>query len=104
MPVQEATVAAAKNQPATPSAPPPPEKAAQTRDDVYQRLAEAAAVLQKLEPHSPIPYLIRRAVDLGAMPFPQLMKALISDVKALDEMNRGLGIKEPPPEKEKDKK
>jgi type VI secretion system protein ImpA len=58
-----------------------------------------------MEPHSPIPYLIRRAVDLGAMPFPLLMKALISDAKALDEMNRGLGIKEPEKEKaEKEKK
>jgi len=95
-PAQQATVAAGKNPPEAPGAPPPPEKAELTRDAVYQRLAEAAAVLQKLEPHSPIPYLIRRAVDLGAMPFPQLMKALISDAKALDEMNRGLGIKEPP--------
>jgi type VI secretion system protein ImpA len=84
----------------------PPEKpAAPTRADVYQRLAEAAAMLQQMEPHSPIPYLIRRAVDLGAMPFPLLMKALISDAKALDEMNRGLGIKEPEKEKaEKEKK
>jgi type VI secretion system protein ImpA len=104
VPGQEATVAAGKNQPAAPGAPPPPEQAELTRDAVYQRLAAAAAVLQKLEPHSPIPYLIRRAVDLGAMPFPQLMRALISDAKTLDEMNRGLGIKEPPPEKEKEKK
>jgi type VI secretion system protein ImpA len=79
----------------------PMEKAVLTREGVYQQLAEAAAVLQKMEPHSPIPYLIKRAVDLGAMSFPQLMKALISDAKALDEMNRGLGIKDAPPEKDK---
>jgi type VI secretion system protein ImpA len=89
----------AENRPSAPGEAPPPEKSVPTRTQVYQRLAEAAALLQEMEPHSPIPYLIRRAVDLGAMPFPQLMKALISDAKALDEMNRGLGIKEPPPEK-----
>ncbi len=69
-------------------------RAGLTRADVYQRLAEAADLLQQVEPHSPIPYLIRRAVELGALPFPQLMRALIRDDAVLQEMNRELGIKE----------
>ena len=67
-----------------------------TRADVYQRLAESADLLEKMEPHSPIPYLIKRAVDLGSLPFPQLMRALISDAKAIEELNKGLGIKDEP--------
>lgn len=65
-----------------------------TRDHVYQQLKDAANLLQKLEPHSPIPYLIQRAIELGAMPFPQLMKALIRDENVLTELNRELGIRE----------
>jgi type VI secretion system protein ImpA len=52
-------------------------------------------MLQRLEPHSPIPYLINRAVELGALPFPDLMIALIRDAEVLAGMNRELGIKEP---------
>jgi type VI secretion system protein ImpA len=65
----------------------------QTRADAYRQLSEAAALLQRLEPHSPIPYLVQRAVELGAMPFPQLMKALIRDANTLTELSRELGIK-----------
>jgi type VI secretion system protein ImpA len=80
------------------AAPAPREKAAarplRTRADAYRQLAEAAALLQQLEPHSPIPYLIQRAVALGAMPFPKLMRELIRDENILSEMNRELGIRE----------
>ncbi|HTU20108.1 MAG TPA: type VI secretion system protein TssA [Gemmataceae bacterium] len=71
-----------------------PARAMASRADVYQRLAEAADLLQQLEPHSPIPYLIRRAVALGALPFPQLMKALIREDSVLHELNREMGIKD----------
>jgi type VI secretion system protein ImpA len=74
-------------------------RAMATRADVYQRLGEAANLLEQMEPHSPVPYLVRKAVELGGLPFPQLMKALIREEygQALIEMNRELGIKEPPP-------
>jgi type VI secretion system protein ImpA len=79
-----------------------PARAMRTRDDVYRQLNEAANLLQQMEPHSPIPYLILKAVELGAMPFPQLMKALIRNEEILTEMNRELGIKDasPPPTEE----
>jgi type VI secretion system protein ImpA len=70
-----------------------PERMMASRADVYRRLAEAADLLQQLEPHSPIPYLIRRAVELGALPFPQLMQALIREDSVLNELNREMGIK-----------
>ena len=66
-----------------------------TREDIYHALAEAADALERLEPHSPVPFLVRRAVELGALPFPLLMAALIRDSGVLSEMNRELGIKEP---------
>jgi type VI secretion system protein ImpA len=65
-----------------------------SRDQAYRQLAQAAAVLRQLEPHSPIPYLIQRAVELGSMPFPQLIRALIREQNVLTELNRELGIKE----------
>jgi type VI secretion system protein ImpA len=73
-------------------------RALTTRADVYQRLTEAADVLAQLEPHSPVPYLIRKAVEFGSLPFPQLMRALIREEQVIAEMNRELGIKEPPPD------
>jgi type VI secretion system protein ImpA len=69
-------------------------KSMKTRADVYARLAEAADLLERLEPHSPIPWLIRKAVELGALPFPKLMQALIRDENVLTEMRRELGLKE----------
>jgi type VI secretion system protein ImpA len=67
-------------------------KAITTREDVYEQLATAANVLMQIEPHSPIPYLIRRAVELGKLPFPLLMKELVRDPNIITEMNRELGI------------
>jgi type VI secretion system protein ImpA len=68
---------------------------AATRDDVYRRLAELADTLARMEPHSPIPYFIKRAVSLGAMPFPMLMRALIREQAVLMELNREMGIEQP---------
>jgi type VI secretion system protein ImpA len=73
-----------------------PARAMATRADIYARLSAAADLLAQMEPHSPVPYLIRRAVELGRMPFPEMMKALMREEfkNALAEMNRELGIKE----------
>jgi type VI secretion system protein ImpA len=71
--------------PALPSAP--------SREQVYRQVAAAAAALRELEPHSPIPYLLDRAVELGRLPFPELMKVLVRDNQVLEAMNRELGIK-----------
>jgi type VI secretion system protein ImpA len=72
----------------------PAAQAVTSREDAYRQLADAAALLERIEPHSPIPYLVRRAVELGALPFPQLMKQLIRDENVLAMMNRELGIKD----------
>ncbi len=76
---------------ADPAAP----RAPATRAQVYQQIAAAANLLRQLEPHSPIPYLLQYAVELGALPFPDLMKVLVRNPEVLDSMNRVLGIKDP---------
>ncbi len=65
-----------------------------SRAEAYLQLTRAADVLQQMEPHSPIPYLVRRAVELGQLPFPRLMQQLIRDNNILTELNRELGIEE----------
>lgn len=53
-----------------------------------------------MEPHSPVPYLILKAVEWGSLPFPQLIRALVHDENIIVEMNREPGIKEPQPPQE----
>ncbi len=69
-------------------------KAITNRAQAYQRLNEIADALTILEPHSPIPWVIRRAIALGGLSFPELMKELIADANVLGDMSRTLGIKE----------
>lgn len=49
-------------------------RVAQSRSEAYQQLAQAAQLLLQLEPHSPIPYLVQKAVKLEALSFPQLLQ------------------------------
>jgi type VI secretion system protein ImpA len=72
---------------------------AASRAEAYRQLQQAASLLEQLEPHSPVPYLVRKAVELGKLPFPELMRRLIRDANVLTELNRELGIKgeEAPP-------
>lgn len=87
----EGTIAASPGAPSTARQP-------ITRAQIYAQLTEAANALRRLEPHSPIPYLLERAVALGALPFPALMKELIRDTNVLSEMSREMGFKEGSPE------
>jgi type VI secretion system protein ImpA len=48
-----------------------------------------------LEPHSPIPYLLDRCVRLGELPFPELMREIVRETAALDELDRLLGLEKP---------
>jgi type VI secretion system protein ImpA len=77
---------------------PAPARPAATREEAYGQLAQAAALLKELEPHSPIPYLVQRAVELGGLSFPELMIALIREPAVLADLNRELGIKVSPPQ------
>jgi type VI secretion system protein ImpA len=62
-----------------------------SRDAAYRQLAEVAAALERLEPHSPVPYLIRRAVELRALRFPELVEELTKDSTVLAFLKREVG-------------
>jgi type VI secretion system protein ImpA len=64
------------------------------RDEVYAQLTQAAATLAQLEPHSPIPYLVRRAVELGKLPFPQLVQQLVREERILTDLQREFGLQQ----------
>lgn len=49
------------------------------RRDAYRRLEEVADYLMRTEPHSPVPYLIKRAVAWGNMSFGDLMMELMAE-------------------------
>lgn len=50
----------------------------QSRDDAYRQLASIADYLALYEPHSPVPYLIQRALEWGRKPLPVLLRELTS--------------------------
>lgn len=49
----------------------------QSREEAYRQLTAIAEYLARTEPHSPVPYIIRRAVEWGAMPLSALMDELV---------------------------
>lgn len=54
-----------------------------TRDEAYRQLLVIADYLARTEPHSPVPYLIRRGVEWGNKPLRELLGELInSDAEA----------------------
>lgn len=56
-----------------------------SRGEAFQRLREAADFLFRTEPHSPVPYLITRAVSWEHLPLPDLLAELLqkSDLAAV---------------------
>lgn len=71
----------------TPAAQTPPEPQAPSgqvfrepasREEAYRQLLLIAEYLARTEPHSPVPYLIRRGVEWGSKPLSELLGELIS--------------------------
>jgi type VI secretion system protein ImpA len=56
------------------------------REEIYARLMQLIGMLEESDPHSPVPLLIRRAIELRGMKFPELVDALTRDAKVLDFM------------------
>lgn len=57
-----------------------------SREDAYRTLGAIASYLATVEPHSPVPALIRRAVVWGGMSFEALMKELLQNSAGLQEL------------------
>jgi type VI secretion system ImpA family protein len=65
------------------------------RSEAYRRLAEAADYLARTEPHSPTPYLVRRAVAWGSLRLEELLPELVQNNSDLGEIYRLLQINKP---------
>jgi type VI secretion system protein ImpA len=65
------------------------------RADAYRMLAEAADYLLRTEPHSPVPYLVKRAVSWGELPLARVMQELVRTPEELSAIYALLGIREP---------
>jgi type VI secretion system protein ImpA len=63
-----------------------------SRDEAYRRLAEAAEYLARIEPHSPAPYLVKRAILWGGMSLPELLRELVRNDSELNEIFRLLEL------------
>ncbi len=63
------------------------------RDDAFKKLIEISDFFRKTEPHSPIPYILERAVKWGDMPLESLIRELIPDSSARDLYGSLTGIR-----------
>jgi type VI secretion system protein ImpA len=64
-----------------------------SREDALARLREVADFFRRTEPHSPVPYLIQRAINWSRMTFDQLLSELVKDENSRHEINSTLGIR-----------
>jgi type VI secretion system protein ImpA len=62
------------------------------RADALRRLEAVAQFFKRTEPHSPVAYLIQRAVRWGEMPFENWLVEVISDQSVLTRIRETLGI------------
>lgn len=63
-----------------------------SRAEAYWRLSEAADYLLRTEPHSPTPYLVKRAVAWGSMSLFELFQQIIRNEGEMEEINRLLRL------------
>ena len=63
------------------------------RAEAYRKLREASDYLLRTEPHSPVPYLVRRAVAWGNMSLAELLEELLQRNADLATIYTLLGIK-----------
>ncbi len=66
--------------------------AIQNRQDALKRLVELATFFRKTEPHSPVSYLVTRAVKWGNMPLENWLQDVIKDETILFQLRQTLGF------------
>jgi type VI secretion system protein ImpA len=66
--------------------------AIQSRGDALKRLVDIADYFQRTEPHSPVAYLVQRAVKWGNMPLETWLQDVIKDDSILSSLRQTLGF------------
>jgi type VI secretion system protein ImpA len=66
--------------------------AIQNRRDALKRLDEIAEFFKRSEPHSPVSYLVQRAVKWGDMPLELWLQEVIKDQSVLFQLRETLGV------------
>jgi type VI secretion system protein ImpA len=66
-----------------------------SRAEALARLREVAEYFKRTEPHSPVSYLVARAMRWGEMPLEGVLKEVVKDSNTLDQIWDLLGIKAP---------
>jgi len=80
------------------TATPPPRAAPGSianRAEAYRAMADAAEFLMRTEPHSPVPYLVRRAIAWGNMSLAELLEELLQKNTDINTIYALLGMKRP---------
>jgi type VI secretion system ImpA family protein len=63
-----------------------------SRAEAYRRLEEAAEYLRRTEPHSPVPYLVQRAISWGGLSLAELLSELLQGGNDLKTVRTLLGL------------
>jgi type VI secretion system protein ImpA len=66
--------------------------AVRSRQDALKRLSEVAEFFRQTEPHSPVAYLVQRAVKWGNMPLDNWLQEVIKDETVLGQLRETLGF------------
>ncbi|HEX8247098.1 MAG TPA: type VI secretion system protein TssA [Pyrinomonadaceae bacterium] len=66
--------------------------AIQNRQDALKRLADVSEYFKKNEPHSPVSYLVQRAVKWGNMPLENWLQDVIKDETVIFQIRQTLGF------------
>jgi type VI secretion system protein ImpA len=64
-----------------------------SRGDALARLGEVADFFRQTEPHSPVSYLVQRAITWGQMPLESWLRDVIKDNNVLEQIKETLGIR-----------
>jgi type VI secretion system protein ImpA len=64
-----------------------------SRDEALRRLADIAEYFRQTEPHSPISYLVQRAIKWGNMPLDVWLEDVVKEESVLGQLRETLGIK-----------
>jgi type VI secretion system protein ImpA len=68
--------------------------APQDRADAIRRLQAVAAYFRRCEPHSPVSYLVQRAIYWAELPLEEWLRHVIHDGTMLESIRETLGLKD----------